>query len=133
MGTLTAAPPAQQDERRNYARNTHAPGFARMYVRVRLAEWQLSHMSDLVQQVASELVSNAVRHSQGENVMIWLARTDASVLVHVWDASPVPPVLREAGELDEDGRGLALVAAFTARTGCYPFAGGKVVFGEVMR
>lgn len=133
MGTLTAAPPTQQDERRNYARNAHAPGFARMYVRVRLAEWQLSHMADPLQQVASELVSNAVRHSGGENVMIWLARTDTSVLVHVWDASPVPPVLREAGELDEDGRGLALVAAFTARTGCYPFAGGKVVFGEVMR
>lgn len=133
MGTLTEAPPKQQAERRNYARNEHAPGFARMYVRVRLAEWRLDHMSQAVQQIASELVTNSVRYSSGENVMIWLSRTDTSVIVHVWDASPVPPVSREADELDEDGRGLMIVAAFASRTGCYPFAGGKVTFAEVMR
>lgn len=59
MGTLTEAPPKQQAERRNYARNEHAPGFARMYVRVRLAEWRLDHMSQAVQQIASELVTNS--------------------------------------------------------------------------
>lgn len=133
MGTLTEAPPQQQAERRNYARNEHAPGFARMYVRVRLAEWRLGHISQAIQQVASELVTNAVRYSDGENVMIWLSRTDTSVIVHVWDSSPMRPVTREAGELDEDGRGLEIVAAFAARTGCYPFAGGKVTVAEVMR
>lgn len=130
MGTLTAPQP-QQDERRNYTRNEHAPGFARMYVRVRLGEWDLRHLADPVQQVASELVANSVRHSAGENVMIWLTRTDTSVIVHAWDASPVIPVVRSAGPDDEDGRGLTIVAALAARTGSYPYAGGKVTWAAI--
>lgn len=134
MGTLTAAPPPQQqDERRNYARNEHAPGFARMYARVRLREWRLPHMADLVQQVVSELVTNSVQHSTGENVMIWLSLTDTSVIVHVWDSCPRPPVQRNPEETDEHGRGLCIVSALSVRTGCYPFAGGKVTYSEVMR
>lgn len=131
MGTLTARQP-RQDERRNYARNEHAPGFARMYVRVRLGEWGLRHVADPVQQVASELVANSVRHSDGENVMIWLTRTGTSVIVHAWDGSPVLPVVRNAGPDDENGRGLAIVGALAARTGSYPYAGGKVTWGEIM-
>lgn len=133
MGTLTEAPPQQQAERRNYARNEHAPGFARLYVRVRLGEWRLSHLAPAVQQVASELVANSVRHSDGENVLMWLTLTGTSILVHVWDSSPVPPTPQEAGELDEHGRGLTIVSAFSARTGWYPYAGGKVTFAEVMK
>lgn len=132
METLTARPP-QQDERRNYTRNEHAPGFARMYVRVRLREWGLRHLADPVQQIASELVANAVAYSSGENVMIWLTQTGTSIIVHVWDASPVTPVRRNAGPGDEDGRGLAIVAAFSSRIGTYPHAGGKVTWAEVMR
>lgn len=121
------------DERRNYTRNDHAPGFARMYARVRLGEWHLPHMAAPVQQVVSELMTNSVRHSAGENVMIWLIRTDTSIVVHVWDASTVPPVRQNAGQDDEDGRGLAIVDAFSARVGTYPYAGGKVTWAEIMR
>lgn len=123
----------QQDERRNYARNAHAPGFARMYARVRLGEWRLSHLAQPIEQVVSELTANAVQYSSGLNVMLWLTLTDTSVIVHVWDSCPTPPVPRTAGDDDEDGRGLAIVAAFSARTGCYPYAGGKVTFAEIMR
>lgn len=133
MGTLTTAPPQQQEERRNYARNEHAPGFARMYARVRLGEWHLRHLQDAIQQVVSELMTNAVLHSAGENVMVWFTNTETSVVVHVWDSNPRPPVQRNPGELDEDGRGLSLVAAFTARSGWYPYAGGKTVYAEVMK
>lgn len=140
MSTITDLPrgdqgtqPPQQDERRNYTRNDHAPGFARIYVRVRLGEWGLRHLSDPIQQVASELVANAVRHGAGENVMIWLSRTPTSVITHVWDASPIPPVQRDASLDDENGRGLAIVAALSASAGCYPYAGGKVTWSEVMR
>lgn len=138
MAPVMTSTPARIDygtthpgERRNYARNEHAPGFARMYVRVRLGEWGLRYLVDPVQQVASELMTNAVRYSAGENVMVWLTRTGTSVLVHVWDASIAPPVPSDAGPDDENGRGLAIVDAFSTRTGTYPFAGGKVIWAEV--
>jgi anti-sigma regulatory factor (Ser/Thr protein kinase) len=133
MGILTTAPSPQQAERRNYARNNHAPGLARAHVRMRLGLWNLGHMADSVALVADELVSNAVRHSAGLNVMLWLALTDTSVVVHVWDANPQPPVQREAGEYDEDGRGLAIVTALSVEKGVYPLAQGKVTWAEVMR
>lgn len=123
----------QQDERRNYTRNAHAPGFARMHARVRLGEWRLSHLSQPVEQVVAELTANAVQHSNGLNVMLWLTLTDTSVIVHVWDSCPEPPAPRAAGDDDENGRGLAIVSAFSARTGCYPYAGGKVTWAEIMR
>lgn len=131
-GNQGARPP-QPDERRNYTRNDHAPGFARMYARVRLGEWNLLHMAGPVQQVVSELVTNSIRHSAGENVMIWLIRTDTSIVVHVWDASAVTPFRRDARPDDEDGRGLVIVEAFSARVGTYPYAGGKVTWAEIMR
>lgn len=133
MGTLTAAPPQRQAERRNYARNEHAPGFARMYARVRLAEWRLPHLADAIQQVVSELTTNAVLHSAGENVMIWFTLTDTSVIVYVWDSNPRPPAQRDPGDTDEDGRGLSIVTALSARTGWYPYAGGKTIYAEVMK
>lgn len=118
---------------RNYTRNEHAPGFARLYARVRLGEWHLHHMTDPVQQVVSELTANAVLHSGGENVMVWFTLTDTSVIVYVWDANPRPPVQRDPSETDEDGRGLSIVSAFSARTGWYPYAGGKTTYAEVMK
>jgi anti-sigma regulatory factor (Ser/Thr protein kinase) len=90
-------------------------------------------MADSVALVADELTANAVQHSAGLNVMLWLVLTDTSVVVHVWDANPRPPVQREAGEYDEDGRGLAIVTALSAKQGVYPLAQGKVMWAEVMR
>lgn len=132
-GTSHGGTTQRQDERRNYTRNEHAPGFARMYARVRLGEWHLRHLIPAVQQVVSELVTTCVLHSSGENVMIWLTRTDTSVIVHAWDASPRPPVQRTPDETDEDGRGLSIVTAFSTRTGFHPYAGGKVTYAEIAR
>jgi hypothetical protein len=54
--------------------------------------------------------------------------TNAVVLV--WDAEPRRPVPAEAGEEAENGRGLFLVQAFSARWGARPtpHLGGKVVW-----
>jgi anti-sigma regulatory factor (Ser/Thr protein kinase) len=133
MGPLSAAPPRQQAERRNFTRNQHAPKFARAYVRLKLSEWHLSYLSDVVQLIADELVTNSVQHSDGENVMLWLVLTDTSIVVHAWDSNPEPPVARKAGKFDEDGRGLTLVTALTAQRGCFPYAGGKTIWAAVMR
>lgn len=133
MTQATAARLPQQEERRNYTRNAHAPGLARAYVRMRLGQWQLRHMADPVELVADELMANSVQYSTGLNVMLWLVRTSTSIVIHVWDNNPDPATPRHARDDDENGRGLAIVAALTAKRGTYPYAGGKVTWGEVMR
>lgn len=74
-----------------------------------------------------------MQHSGGRDVTMWLTQTATSVTVHVADPDPSPPVRREAGDLDEAGRGLAIVEAISARTGCYPFRSGKVVYSEELK
>lgn len=129
MGTL--APPAVR--RQYYAADDHAPHDARLHVRAMLGTWGLRHLTDVIQVVASELVTNAIQHADGGDVMFWLAQTDTSVIVNAWDPNPNPPVPATAGELDEHGRGLALVSALSISTGCFPLRGGKAVWAEVMK
>lgn len=129
MGTL--APPAVK--RQYYAADDHAPHDARLHVRAMLGTWDLRHLADAVQVVASELVTNAIQHSGGADVMFWLTQTGTSVIVNAWDPNPAPPVTVEVGEFGEHGRGLALVAALSASMGCFPLRGGKTVWAEIMK
>lgn len=130
--TLTPVPPDVAGGQ-HYLADDRAPHDARLHVRACLGTWRLGHITDDVQLIASELVANSVQHSGGSDVVLWLAQSGTSVIVRVWDSSPQPPVLVNVGDFDESGRGLAIVAALSARTGCYPFAGGKVVFSEVTK
>jgi hypothetical protein len=50
-------------------------------------------------------------------IRVWLCGGPSVVAVLAWDASVLPPVLREADEDDESGRGLAIVAALSAGWG----------------
>lgn len=129
--TLTAVPPDVAGE--CYLADDRAPQDARRHVRACLGTWRLGHLAEWVQLIASELVTNAVRYGGDHDVVLWLELTNTSVVVRVWDANPEPPVLVKAEEFDESGRGLALVADLSARTGCYPCRSGKVVFAEVMK
>ncbi len=58
-----------------------------------------------------------------------LTRTDADVVIEVWDANQTAPVRREPGDDAEGGRGLLLVDALSTRWAFYrPRSGGKVVW-----
>ncbi|WP_395108854.1 ATP-binding protein [Actinomadura sp. SCN-SB] len=85
--------------------------------------------------VASELVTNAWRHSSKQQDIVLRAflAEDAPVrlIIEVWDADPRPPVLCAPGESDEYGRGILLLSSVVVRWGTRPSAGGKVVFAEV--
>jgi hypothetical protein len=66
-------------------------------------------------------------------IRLWLCGGSAIVAVLTWDASVLAPVVREAGEDDESGRGLAIVAALSAEWGFYypaEFAG-KVTWAVI--
>lgn len=73
--------------------------------------------------VCSELATNAVRHGhkRGHLFEVRLTHEDTSCLVEVSDAaSSRLPHRREAGEDEEHGRGLQLVAALAKETGHRP-------------
>jgi anti-sigma regulatory factor (Ser/Thr protein kinase) len=101
-------------------------------------------LSDDVELVASELVTNAVREVGPDTVPsdyaalhdahplvieLQLRLTAYRVLCEVWDPSPGRPVRVQAGLLDEGGRGIALVSALATGCSCYPSptGHGKVV------
>jgi hypothetical protein len=91
--------------------------------------------------VVSELITNSVAATRAINwpqapppVRLWLLADPASVLVAAWDAAPGIPRCRQADAGDENGRGLAIVAALSARWDCYRCAaphGGKVTWALV--
>jgi hypothetical protein len=53
-------------------------------------------------------------------------------MIEVWDPDSRPPILREAADADEAGRGLVIVEALCRRWGYfYPESSGKTVWGEL--
>jgi anti-sigma regulatory factor (Ser/Thr protein kinase) len=106
---------------------------ARYHARQILWEWRLDRLSDSVELVVDELVTNAVAASRDLDwpypVRMWLLSDRANVLVLVWDANPQPPVRIDPGDDAESGRGLLLVEAISAQWDWYAGAraGGKLV------
>jgi anti-sigma regulatory factor (Ser/Thr protein kinase) len=92
---------------------------ARLHARHLLREWGLTDLTDSVELLVTELLSNAVTASQSVEgyppVQLWLLSDKTRVLILVWDASPQPPERISPGEDAESGRGLLLVDAISAQ------------------
>jgi anti-sigma regulatory factor (Ser/Thr protein kinase) len=100
-----------------------APGCARAWTRVILREWQLAGLSDAGELIVSELATNALLASRREGTAFFrlaLTRGRGELAILVRDFCPGVPGPRDAGEEDENGRGLVLVQAMSARSGWYP-------------
>jgi anti-sigma regulatory factor (Ser/Thr protein kinase) len=106
---------------------------ARLHARHILWEWSLTSLRESVEQVITELMSNAIAAARAvepiQPVGLWLLTDGRQVLVLVWDANPQPPARIQPDTYAEGGRGLLLVEAYSARWGSYPdVSGGKVVW-----
>jgi serine phosphatase RsbU (regulator of sigma subunit)/anti-sigma regulatory factor (Ser/Thr protein kinase) len=102
---------------------------ARLLVRRRLRRWGLDDLSDTVELLASELVTNAVRYAHG-SIALRLVR-EGGLVCEVLDDSAALPRLRHAGEEDERGRGLQVVSQLAQRWGARRTHSGKVVWCEL--
>ena len=103
-------------------------GEARSLVRGVLRGWRAEAIADDVVLVASELVSNALRHGMniepgardaagaGDDASIWisLVRTNSHLICAVSDPSRQPPVRRAVDPMTGCGQGLALVESLSA-------------------
>ncbi|MGW0313992.1 ATP-binding protein [Streptomyces flavidovirens] len=115
-----------------------APRRARRFTRRTLNSWgEKAGVCDIVA-VASELVTNAVRHafrSTPSDAATWLAlsATPHSVLCSVTDPSTTPPELMAATPWAANGRGLHVIEALSDDWGYALLANGpgKIVWARV--
>ncbi|GEC04952.1 ATPase [Streptomyces spinoverrucosus] len=110
---------------------------SRRTLRLILTLHGLIRLVDVAELLATELVSNAVRHTKGP-AALRVRWSDGVLRIGAWDADPEPPEpprpFDEVGEV-EDGRGLALVRACADVWGWQPLARdghrGKFVWCEL--
>jgi hypothetical protein len=105
-----------------------AAGQAREHVRAQLSTWHLDALSTTTELLASELVSNVVRHAKGP-IQLRLLRSNM-LTCEVSDGSLTTPRLRRATDTDEGGRGLQLISAIAQRWGTRYTTTGKCIWTE---
>ena len=134
VGAARAAPFAAQWPYRTFLELGALAGAvpsARLHARLVLREWGLAALSDSLELVVSELVTNGVQASRAmgrDAVRMWLVSDLRQVVVFVWDASPLLPERADPGADAESGRGLLLVEALSERWGHFSYDGAKVVW-----
>ncbi|MWA13308.1 SpoIIE family protein phosphatase [Streptomyces sp. BA2] len=105
------------------------PARARRLARSALERWGLEELTDSLELLVSEVVTNAVRYAS-RPVTLRLLRTDV-LRCEVGDDVPQLPRLRQARATDEGGRGLYLVNRLARRWGATRLSTGKVVWFEL--
>lgn len=122
---------------------------ARLHTKQMLWEWALENVSDSVEVIVSELMTNAVAASarltgsryRGQwrpgvpPVRLDLCSDKERVLIEVWDGDDRLPEPQRDEVLAESGRGLLLVATLSTERGTYKPQGasGKTVWAYVTR
>ena len=111
---------------------------ARRHVRDALGLHGMGEFAQDAAIITSELVANAVQHACGNGaarigVILTHAGTPAAVTVAVPDSCSQVPVRRDTPAGSEQGRGLQIVEALSARWGWRQESGGKAVFAVLAR
>jgi anti-sigma regulatory factor (Ser/Thr protein kinase) len=102
----------------------------RHFVRDALTAWDLHALVGDVTLITSELATNAITHGSSP-FRTSLVRTEGVVRVAVEDRSRAWPERHHARPGDQDGRGMAIVATLSQRSGCESTPGGKVAWAEL--
>lgn len=107
---------------------SYAPRRARQMVRSTLQQWELHVAIEDATLLVSELVTNALQHSDCEYLTVELRAESDGIRIAVWDPTPrlVPdtaPRISRAG-----GMGLRFVEELADRWGTEPASAGKWVW-----
>jgi len=118
---MTSGTAAQISSALEFAPLPTAVPCARLHAVHVLHEWGLRDLAGDAQMVVSELITNAIEAStllpERPPVSLRLLLTGKSLVIEVWDHSPLDLEPREADADAECGRGLTVVAALSERWG----------------
>ncbi|AJF70335.1 ATP-binding protein [Streptomyces vietnamensis] len=133
LNPFTPAPADPPGYLAKYTARDTAPGQARRDVARTLTTWGLEHLIDTAELLISELVTNAVIHTDSRTVSVVVTRTDeTTVRLMALDTDRAEMSVPTAPSNDEEaGRGLFLVAALADRWGIERVSTGKRIWCEV--
>ncbi|MEU0384262.1 ATP-binding protein [Streptomyces chartreusis] len=130
--TMTAAPVGPQRYAERYPATREAATRARRDIALALETWGMPQLVDAAKQIVTELVANAVEHTDAATVGASITRTGTdSARIVVTDTSGTRPTPGTPAAADEDGRGLLLVDALAHAWGSELVHGGKRVWAEL--
>lgn len=127
---VAAADPVPWRVRQRLEPTVQAPREARELVADACQEWGVPEAAMAAEIIASELVTNAVRHA-GTAIDLRMTLRDHRLRVSVHDRNGQPARMQTPAEADDHGRGLLIVEAVANAWGNVPLAGGKVVWAAV--
>jgi len=129
MNTMAPTRPTELYQRR--VRLTRAPAAAaeaRSQVRVAIGDWKVPVDPDIAILLASDLVTNAITHGEGETLTLAIRRCCGQLRIDVYDRSRYLPVGANEPVDSGTGRGLVLVAALSAEWGSFRTPAGKAMY-----
>jgi two-component sensor histidine kinase len=110
----------------------HSVRLARNAAHVVLGAWRLEHLEETAILIVSELVTNAVRHASGSDVLeVDLHATRTCVRIEIQDCDRSWPQPRIPAGFEESGFGFVLVDALAAKWGVRETTTGKAVWAEL--
>jgi anti-sigma regulatory factor (Ser/Thr protein kinase) len=111
-----------------------SPATARRFVRGLLVTWHMVDLTDVVELLVSEIVTNVVRHARTDG-SISVSTTAHGIHVEVADTAGGHPAPLTPEPRQPTGRGLSIVEAMASRWGVDALAdgSGKSVWFEVDR
>ncbi|MGW0712545.1 ATP-binding protein [Streptomyces sp. NPDC002643] len=131
--TMTAAPVGPQRYHQRYPAKEESVPRARHDVGLALETWGLSRLVDAARLVVSELVTNAVEHTDATTIGASVTRTGPhSARITVTDTSRARPITQTPNGDEEHGRGLQLVKAVADDWGAELVHGGKRVWAHLI-
>jgi PAS domain S-box-containing protein len=104
-------------------------GQARGFTRAKLKAWGLTSLTDLAELLVSELVTNALTHTDRPRQLRLFC--DRTLTIEVADSDPRAPTVRRFTDYEEGGRGIRLVDELAHRWGSRITRHGKVVWFEL--
>jgi anti-sigma regulatory factor (Ser/Thr protein kinase) len=98
-----------------------AASCGRLHAKNVVWEWGLGYLSDTIELLVSELLTNAVKASSSPDgvgvVILRLLANRERLLIEVWDHNPDDPQPRQADAESESGRGFSVIEALSSRWG----------------
>jgi anti-sigma regulatory factor (Ser/Thr protein kinase) len=101
---------------------------ARTLVTNAIRDWDIPVDPQVAGLLTSELVTNAIRHENGEMIRLFVTSSWGHLRVYVHDTCRTPPLRVDAPTDAEAGRGLMLVASLSSDWGHYRTPTGKAVY-----